>query len=1280
MWEQSNCQNNLSATKRSKSLEESTFQSKDRSSLKNVFSFNILSGLCGRQINRDTESEEIKNYLKIRPGSSNNKDVANSTKRFSTDVHLKYARKSQILGRSNVADASNYLNYRNPQSEFGPVHRRCETPTLTECTIDQNYKNLSIYFNNEKEQLENRTHKLTKTSFSDDREYARRRRNPPVTRTAKSVKNQNHIQASSIKKCIWPRNERNICWPSPLENNLFCLTTPSVLIDAVARHKSSLEIDTAGLLDERNGDSERNFEIQNLFPSDTKPDSYESELNLESDEDVDHNSESCTHLQSNVSNKARRQLTRQASIQSQLSSIDDSSPHSERYGTAFETLEDITAHDFENILSQEYQSNSNLLPASSVRLVMSLSSYRSQQAQQPLNNFTNSQQNLGRLSQLPTPPTKAPYSTLQLGSSLNNVDENKSQKFLSNSEIVTEETAIIGTANNNQSVTRLNNNMVGSQQQTKHNSQLAATNAIRDASTFTSNLEAASIDIQIEKSVSPAMLKISMSQNQQTACGIDGSGSGQMNPNSLSLHSCTVVPFNFNSSYGSAVILQERKQQHAKQLPIPHEISTYIGDSSTQDASGVSKSIQASSLPNSIVRPKLEASPILPRKELSLNAAAVDSLALVSQHQKSVIPSANEHYTFHEQIIMSGQQKSALQDKPKALVVSPQQVMILYMHKLTPYERTEILAYPQIYFIGANAKKRPGIYGPNNSDYDNEQGAYIHIPHDHVAYRYEMLKIIGKGSFGQVIKAYDHKTHEHVALKIVRNEKRFHRQAQEEIRILHHLRRHDKYNTMNIIHMYDYFAFRNHTCITFELLSINLYELIKKNGFKGFSLQLVRKFAHSLLQCLDALYKNEIIHCDMKPENVLLKQQGRSGIKVIDFGSSCFESQRVYTYIQSRFYRAPEVILGAKYGRAIDMWSLGCILAELLSGHALFPGENESDQLACIIEVLGMPSKTLLVNSKRAKTFFSPKGYPRYCTVRTMPDGMVVLVGGQSRRGKPRGPPCSKSLSKALDGCKDPLFLNFIRGCLEWDTEKRLTPSEALKHPWLRRRLPRPPSSTSGGAGDGSSSAGGGNTGGGGGRGSISGDQSPVTGIKTSCGNETVSTGGSAASERENSNCSGRVNHVGFGIPDLKYGSNHLAVATSSPVSNASLPVDLLADIISKTSVKSSTLDKSPLDDSLDSRGYPSSFLNHTSVNGSECLSTINSLIGATKSLTRLSEATTISTPTLTADSTLTTINFDMDCYKAYNANTIDKATNNRPSNANLLPHAQMIKAPSKDI
>ena len=96
--------------------------------------------------------------------------------------------------------------------------------------------------------------------------------------------------------------------------------------------------------------------------------------------------------------------------------------------------------------------------------------------------------------------------------------------------------------------------------------------------------------------------------------------------------------------------------------------------------------------------------------------------------------------------------------------------------------------------------------------------------------------------------------------------------------------------------------------------------------------------------------------------------------QVIDFGSSCYEHQRVYTYIQSRFYRAPEVILGARYGMPIDMWSLGCILAELLTGYPLLPGEDEGDQLSCIIELLGMPPQKLLDQSKRAKNFISSKG------------------------------------------------------------------------------------------------------------------------------------------------------------------------------------------------------------------------------------------------------------------------------------------------------------------
>lgn len=151
----------------------------------------------------------------------------------------------------------------------------------------------------------------------------------------------------------------------------------------------------------------------------------------------------------------------------------------------------------------------------------------------------------------------------------------------------------------------------------------------------------------------------------------------------------------------------------------------------------------------------------------------------------------------------------------------------------------------------------------------------------------------------------------------------------------------------------------------------------------------------------------------------------------------------------------------------IDMWSLGCMLAELLTGFPLLPGEDEADQLACIIELLGMPPQRLIDLGKRSKNFISSKGYPRYCTASTLADGTIVLSGGLSRRGKPRGPPGSKEFKRALKGCDDPLFLDFLRRCLEWDPEVRMTPGAALRHAWLRRRLPHPPQDKAGVGSDG---------------------------------------------------------------------------------------------------------------------------------------------------------------------------------------------------------------------
>ena len=307
---------------------------------------------------------------------------------------------------------------------------------------------------------------------------------------------------------------------------------------------------------------------------------------------------------------------------------------------------------------------------------------------------------------------------------------------------------------------------------------------------------------------------------------------------------------------------------------------------------------------------------------------------------------------------------------------------------------------------------------------------------DHICYRYEVLSVLGKGSFGQVVKVYDHKRQRYCAVKIIRNKKRFHHQGMIEVRILKHIRDKDPEDKYYQVRMLDYFYFRNHLCISFELLSINLYEFIKNNNFQGLSLGLIRRFGIQILSALKFMYREHIIHCDLKPENILLRSPNKSSIKIIDMGSSCFENERIYTYIQSRFYRSPEVILGISYGRGIDMWSFGCILAELYTGYPLFPGENEVEQLACIMEVLGVPPKRLVELASRKKLFFDHEGNPR----------IVPNSRGRKRR------PGSKDLVTALR-CNDPLFISFLEGCLRWDPRERFTPEDCMKHEWILEAL-----------------------------------------------------------------------------------------------------------------------------------------------------------------------------------------------------------------------------------
>ena len=129
---------------------------------------------------------------------------------------------------------------------------------------------------------------------------------------------------------------------------------------------------------------------------------------------------------------------------------------------------------------------------------------------------------------------------------------------------------------------------------------------------------------------------------------------------------------------------------------------------------------------------------------------------------------------------------------------------------------------------------------------------------------------------------------------------------------------------------------------------------MQSTSFRGVSLGLIRKFSRQILSALSYLRSHGVVHCDLKPENVLLCATDRSAVKLIDFGSSCWVGDKESAYAQSRFYRAPEVILGLPYGCPVDMWSLGCIMVELHSGKPLFPGQDERDQLQKIREGLGI--------------------------------------------------------------------------------------------------------------------------------------------------------------------------------------------------------------------------------------------------------------------------------------------------------------------------------------
>ncbi|KAG9306830.1 hypothetical protein G9A89_005731 [Geosiphon pyriformis] len=361
--------------------------------------------------------------------------------------------------------------------------------------------------------------------------------------------------------------------------------------------------------------------------------------------------------------------------------------------------------------------------------------------------------------------------------------------------------------------------------------------------------------------------------------------------------------------------------------------------------------------------------------------------------------------------------------------------------------------------------------GVKNDGYDNEDSDYILYVNDILGseegQKYLILDILGQGTFGQVVKCLNFKTKEIVAVKVVKNKPAYFNQSMMEVAILELLnQKWDNHDEHHILRLRDTFIHKKHLCLVFELLSVNLYELIKQNQFRGLSTNLVRVFTAQLLDALTILNEARIIHCDLKPENVLLKNLESPTIKVIDFGSACHARQTVYTYIQSRFYRSPEVLLGLPYSSSIDMWSVGCIAVELFLGLPLFPGSSEYNQVSRIVEMLGIPPTYMIEVGKTASEYFERytdeqdqkkyrlKSMEQYmqehnCVEQPSKKYFSAIKLSDIIKNYPitRKGSTQKDIDKEMQNRL--AFIDFVQGLLNLNPIERWSPQQAKLHPFI---------------------------------------------------------------------------------------------------------------------------------------------------------------------------------------------------------------------------------------
>jgi serine/threonine-protein kinase PRP4 len=317
--------------------------------------------------------------------------------------------------------------------------------------------------------------------------------------------------------------------------------------------------------------------------------------------------------------------------------------------------------------------------------------------------------------------------------------------------------------------------------------------------------------------------------------------------------------------------------------------------------------------------------------------------------------------------------------------------------------------------------------------------------------RYEVIATHGKGVFSTVVRAKDLKAGpaepEEVAIKIIRNNETMHKAGKIEVQILKKLAGADREDRRHCVRFLSSFKYRNHLCLVFESLHLNLREVLKKFGRNiGLQLSAVRAYSKQLFIALKHLKNCGVLHCDIKPDNMLVNE-GKNVLKLCDFGNAMFAGKNEVTpYLVSRFYRSPEIILGLTYDHPLDIWSVGCCLYELYSGKVLFPGATNNDMLRLHMELKGpFPKKMLRKGAFIDQHFDHDLNF--YATEEDTVSGKLIKRMIVNVKPKDFG-----SIIKGYPG-EDPKILAHFRDLLDkmfiLDPERRLTVSQALAHPFI---------------------------------------------------------------------------------------------------------------------------------------------------------------------------------------------------------------------------------------